>query len=97
MSTRVEAIKPPNKKWEAMKAVYDACVAAGTSTPKEVDDFFNGGSPDTIGVIAATVHDSTKLLPPWVTKVEREMESGFEIDVTKLPKDVTVVRFTNSY
>lgn len=26
-----------------------------------------------------------------------DMQEGFEVDVTKLPKDVTIIRFVNSY
>jgi hypothetical protein len=30
---------------------------------------------------------------PW----HDDMQEGFEVDVTKLPKDVTIIRFYNSY
>lgn len=98
MSTCVEAIRPPNEKWKKMKAAYDACKAAGASIPDDVDDFFNGEPPDDRGgVVVMHVSKYDKMLPDWVTKVDREMQDGFEIDISKLPRDVTVVRFTNSY
>lgn len=97
MSSYVEAIRPPDEKWKAMKAVYEACKTAGTSVPAEVTAFFNGEPPDDLGVVVKHISDFTDPLPAWVTKVSREMESGFEVDVTKLPKDVTVVRVVNSY
>jgi len=97
MSSYVEAIRPPDAKWSAMKAVWDACKAAGTTVPAEVDGFFNGEPPDATGVVVKHVSGCSSKLPEWVTAVRRDMEDGFEVDITKLPKDVTVLRFTNSY
>ena len=97
MSTCVEAIRPPNEKWKKMKVAYDACKAAGAGIPDDVDDFFNGEPPDDRGVVVCHVSKYDKELPDWVTKVDKEMQEGFEIDISKLPRDVTVLRFTNSY
>jgi len=67
------------------------------SIPDDVDDFFNGEPPDDRGVVVMHVSKYDKGLPDWVTKVDKEMQDGFEIDISKLPRDVTVLRFTNSY
>ena len=51
MNTHLEAIRPPNEKWKKTAVAYEACRAAGTSIPDEVDKFFNGEPPDATGVI----------------------------------------------
>lgn len=91
MNTHVIGIKPPDDKWQKMKGVYDACVSAGTSIPKEVMEFFDHESPDSLGVRV----EIEKL--PCTTKYHADMRDGFEVDLKKLPPDVTVIRFYNSY
>lgn len=99
MSMHCTALRPPDEKWRKMKAAWDACKAAGTEPPKEVDDFFDGYPPDPAGVEVGSVGQYTddKDMPPWVKNCDLEGCDGFEIDVSKLPKDVTVVRFFCSY
>lgn len=91
MSTHVVGLKPADEKWQKMKAVYDACVAAKTSIPKEVMEFFDGEPPDKFGVRV----EIEKL--PCTKEYNDDMRQGFEVDLKKLPADVTVIRFYNSY
>lgn len=91
MSTWVYGFKPPDEKWRRMKAVYDACSLAGTDLPKEVDKFFQGQIPDAAGVEVSLV--DTACCQEYI----EEMKSGFEIDLTKLPKDIRIIRFVNSF
>lgn len=91
MSTYVIGIKPPDAKWKKMKEAYDACEAAGVDPPKAVTDFFNGEEPDASGVVVQ-IKDSKA-----VTEWHAEMESGYQVDLTKLPKDITAIRFYNSW
>lgn len=88
MSTYVVGIKPPDDKWKKMKAVYDACKNAGIETPDEVDEFFNYEIPDQAGVVVEIDE-----LREW----EEDTSDGYEIDIEKLPKDVKVLRFYNSW
>lgn len=91
MHTYLVAFHPPDEKWRKMKSVYDACVGAGVKAPDEVYDFFNDEKPDESGVkIDLKGHESVSL---W----SRDMEVGFEIDISKLPKGVKTIRFINSY
>lgn len=90
MSTHVVGIIPPDDVWKKMKAAYDSCVAAGVSIPGEVDQFFNGETPDPAGVVV-------ELGAPCVEKWSDDSRSGFEVDVTKLPPHVRIVRFYNSW
>lgn len=91
MSINVVGFKPANQKWEEMSEVWNACNFAGVAVPKEVDEFFNGCELDAAGVKVEL--EGT----PCCEVYSPEMKDGFEIDVTKLPKDVTIIRFWNSY
>lgn len=87
MSTHVVGFKPPDEKWKKMKAVYDACIEAGTEVPSSVTDFFNYEPPDPAGVEVEIKAREWK----------DDMCEGYEIDLKSLPKDVTIIRFYNSY
>ena len=94
MSKHIIGIKPPDDKWLAMKAAYNACILAKISVPDEVTRFFNGDEPDALGV---QVRQSTLIASGAVTDYSADMKDGFEIDITKLPKDVKIIRVYNSY
>ena len=87
MSTHVIGFVPPDAKWKKMKAIWDSCGAAGIAVPKEVDDFFGGEAPDERGVEKEIPYED----------YSEECKEGFEIEVDKIPKDVKVIRFVNSY
>lgn len=91
MSTHIEFFKPPDEKWKQMKAVWDACEKAGIDPPEEVDDFFEGEAPNEAGV-SVDAEDSEA-----VEEVDDGDSRGFKVDVTKLPKDVRFIIFTNSW
>lgn len=91
MNTNIIGFKPPDEKWKKMKAVYDACNSANTALPTEVDDFFNGEHPDSSGVEVRL--DDTACCRGY----SEEMRDGFEILLDKVPKDVKIIRFWNSY
>ena len=87
MSTHVVGFKPPDAKWKKMKRVWDACVEADIEIPTEVTMFFEGESPDELGVRVELEEEVC------CTDYSEEMQTGFEIDVKKLPKDITLIRF----
>jgi hypothetical protein len=92
MSTHVIGFKPPNAKFTKMLAAYRACEEAGIGMPVEVEDFFGGEPPDSRGVIVPL---SVKTgVTAWS---DGDMRQGYEVDLQKLPKDVTVLRFYNSF
>lgn len=88
MSTHVVGFVPPDDKWKAMKAVYDACAAAGVPVPREVDKFFDGVAPDPAGV------EIELLVREWRDEYTSE---GFELDVESIPPHVRTIRFFNSW
>lgn len=91
MSTHVEAFKPADDKWRAMKAVYDACAQAKITTPSVVDEFFENDYPDEAGV-RVNIEDMS-----CCKKYDTKSGTGVEIDVRLLPKDVTIIRFINRW
>ena len=91
--TYVEGLRPPDEKWLKMKAVYDACEAADIDPPETVFEFFEEMPPDEKGVPVDLAEDQV-----WRSWSDRKHgREGIEVDVTKLPKDVTIVRFVQSW
>lgn len=97
MSTHLVGIKPPDDKWKAMKAVYDACVKARITTPVEVGAFFNGEVPEERGVVIELANSYDKPYHDAVEKFSTDGENGFVVNVGLLPKDVKFLKFYNSY
>ncbi len=97
MSTSVQIFRPVDEKWHEMKAAWDACHQARVALPTEVEEFFEGAPPNEIEGVLVGRAGSYGDLPPWAAHVGLDMQDGFDVDVTKLPKDVKVVRFLNSY
>ena len=95
MSTYVHGFIPPDDKFQKMLEVYAACKEAGVDVPDKVYNFFNGEPPDPAGV-KITLSD-TKKFKDAVYEYHDEMQQGYEVDLTKLPKDIKVIRFVNSW
>ena len=91
MSTYVKGFRPPDKKWKEMKAVWDACEKADIEKPDEVLEFFGHDEPDDSGVEVNLEKDAC------CKEFDCDGHSGFEIEVSKLPKDIKIVRFYNSW
>jgi hypothetical protein len=87
----VYGFRPPDEKFKKMAKVWNTCVEAGVAIPDEVADFFAGEAPDKAGVCV----DLKKL--PCCSVRKKDGEFGFDVDVSKLPKDVKIVRFCVSY
>ena len=74
-----------------MKAVWDAGVAAGIKLPEVVSSYLEGERPDERGVEVRL--EGTEYCSKW----QDDYRSGFEIDLQKLPDDLTHIRFYNSF
>jgi hypothetical protein len=99
MGLSVMAITPPNEEWEKMKTIWEACEAANVEVPAAVDQFFDGMPPDEKGVVLF-LNDlmdgrGHHLCLSLYTNEEME-EEGYEVDLSKLPKGVTFLRFVYS-
>lgn len=96
MSTHVIGFKPVDEKWKKMKAVFDNCVDLKLPVPKEVMAYFEGDEPraDDPGV---KVQEKALLASGAVREWSNNACAGFEIDVKKVPSDVTVIRVYNNW
>ncbi len=84
ITTYVIGIKTPDEKFESMKAIYDSCTKMKIGIPDEVRKYFNDEAPDENGVVVNI--DSTKYHG-------NEMYSAKEVDISKLDKDIKILRF----
>jgi hypothetical protein len=90
-SLHVNGIKPPDKKWKEMKDVWDACKAAKIDPPTAVELFFFDGRPDNKGVVIDLEEHEC------VTEYKDDMIDGYDVDLSKLPPDIKIIRFYCSY
>lgn len=90
MGTFVIGVRLPDERWQEMKRVWDACVAAGVPVPDAVAAFFAYEEPDPAGVMV-------ELPPNAVREWEGKEAEGIEVILAGVPSDVTVIRFYNSW
>ncbi len=91
MSTHIIGFRPPDEKWKKMKKIYDSCQEADIPVPKEVEEFFNYEEPDASGIEVELEAQRA------VTDYRTESRTGFEVDISKLPPDVKILRFFNCW
>ncbi len=95
MTTYVKGFRPPDEKFKKFAAIWKQCEDAGVNPPKEVSEFFELVDPDTKGVeVRLTGFGKDACVSEWT---DGDMRQGIEVDVTKLPKDVKILRFVNSF
>jgi hypothetical protein len=95
MSMTVIGFRPADDKWRKMKSVYEACEASGVETPDEVLEFFNYQPPQENGAVVQLTDfpENHECCAEW----SADMEKGYEIDLSKLPKELTHIRFYCSW
>jgi hypothetical protein len=74
-----------------MKAAWDTCRQAGIQPPEEVSKYFEWDTPDERGV-EVKLKDAE-----CCSEFRDDYRVGSEINVRKLPADLTHIRFYNSY
>ena len=74
-----------------MKQAYESCKAANVEVPDRVWDYFGREDPHKRGIAVELEHHEC------CSDYNAEMEDGYEIDISKLPKGVTTIRFYMSY
>ena len=87
----VVGLRPVDDKWRAMKAAWDACELIGAPIPTKVYEFFDGVYPKSETVIEVELDKSV------YAKYNDDGQSGFDVDLRRLPDDVTMVRFFCAY
>jgi len=90
MSTHVIGFRPKDELFEKMEAVYNACRLAQVELPIEVEEFFNNSEPDQSGV-------EVNLSDDCVREFKNDHQEGLEVDIRKLPSQVNIIRFINSW
>ena len=93
MSTHVYGIRPMDDEYRAKMAAWYACEEAGVEIPDEVVAFFNGKTPDEVGVVV-----DLRGFSPTATAYNTDMGSGFEVRVSDLVEQgFGIVRFVNRW
>jgi len=91
VSAHIVGFMPVDAIWKKMKQAYDACEEAGVSVPEEVATFFGDGNPKDPG-------REVDLEKSGCLKEYRDDSlDGFEVDLSKVPTNVKIIRFYNSY
>ena len=95
MSTCVMGIRPPDDEWKKRVAAWKACKEAYLDPPQELEEYFdnlNCYDPEEDQGPLISLGDE-----PYCKKYNSEGASGFEIEIAKLPKGLTHIRFFNSW
>ena len=86
VSVYIQGIRPFDDRYKKIKAAHDACVEARVSVPKEVSEYLTGTGQNDYG-IEVEIEEAVK-------DMRGECDEGtiFLVDLTKIPKDVTMLR-----
>lgn len=90
MSTYVQGLKPKAEEYQTKLDIYNACKKINIEPPREIVDFFDGEICEE-GIVTELPKEAVR---EYADNYCREF---FEVDLTKLPPDVTKIRFVNSY
>lgn len=83
----IKGIVPADDQYFKMKTAYEACEAAGLDIPSEIQAFFGYETPEAEGqVIDLELHES-------LSNYDAEEREGFDVDLSKLPPHLKVLRF----
>lgn len=80
----VEGVIDPDEEWQLMRAVWEACTAAGVAVPQDVDAYFGGLRP---------LESGQRVRIPGEMRSCGDAMELMEVDLTTLPKGVKRLRF----
>ena len=105
MSTHVKGIIPKDdEEFKIMKSIFENCVYQDITPPKEVLEYFDleeleeddcYGLEEVADEKGIIVEDS--LIKSAVEEYSEDMGSGYDVDIRKLPSNVKIIRFYNSW
>lgn len=95
MQTYIVGFIPPDEKFNKMLLAYQSCKDANIPIPKEIYLFFNGAEPDMSGVKIYLSSESK--YKECIVEWQDDSREGYQIYLDKLPKDIKIIRFVNSY
>lgn len=91
MSSYIVGFRPADDEWNRMKMIWDSCKEADIDPPTEVEDFFDGEDPGDKPGVEINIDEAVK---EWTNN---DYASGYEVEISKLPKGLKVLRFINSW
>lgn len=89
MVSCIQGLKPKTEEYEKKLQIYKLCKEMNINPPREIEEFFDGEVCEA-GII-------TELPADALMEYGDDCREYFEVDLTKIPKDVTKIRFVNSY
>lgn len=93
----VVGIRPPDEVWKAMKKIWDECVEDGIDIPQSLRAFFNHEEPNPAGVIVGIAEALSWRDCALPFADEERGFAGWEIDLSKLPRGITSLRFYQKF
>lgn len=90
LCTYVQGLKPKTKEYEKKLHIYNACREINITPPEEILRFFDGKVCEE-GIITELPEEA------MINYTDDCCRDFFEVDLTKIPSDVTKIRFINSY
>lgn len=91
-SMHIQGIREPDEEYQQMKAVYEACTKAGVPVPDRVQEFFDWQPPNPNGILVDL--DLSDAVAEYNDGNSRE---GYDVELSKLPKNITHLRFYLSW
>ncbi len=91
MYSYVKGLKPKTEEYEKKLRIYKDCKELNINPPKEIEDYFDGEVCEE-GIVIDLPKDAIS----ESVNVDYCNEY-FDVDLTKIPSDVTIIRFVNSY
>jgi hypothetical protein len=96
MSTHIQAFTPDtDAEYQKHKKVFLVCLEADISLPKETAEYFGTENPEEWALdekLSVDLEEDVHY-KEW----SEDSSQGFELDLTKVPKGVTKIRFYNNW
>lgn len=89
-NTYIQGLKPKTGEYQIRLDVFTSCKKINIEPPKEIKDFFYNGEICEEGIV-------TELPKEAVREYTDEYREFLEVDLTKIPDDISRIRFVNSY
>ena len=86
----IQGLKPKTEEYENKLQIYKLCRKANVNVPEEVEKYFDGEICEE-GILTDIPQDAVK---EYADDCCRDF---LEVDLTKIPSDITKIRFVNSY
>ena len=90
MYSYVQGLKPKTKEYEKKLQIYNLCTELDVLPPQEIVTFFDGEVCEE-GILTDIPQDATREYTDDCCRY------FLEVDLTKVPSDITKIRFVNSY